>query len=102
MNGESANSFNEEVQLDGAKQVLGTAAEKANQVMVLTANTPGVNLREGPSILTKVIHKIMSDTIVIRINNLEGWTEVEIPSGQSKSKTIKGWIFNSYIGSIDE
>ena len=84
------------------KKVLGIEAVSKNQVVILTANTSGINLRQGPSTLTKILRKITADTIVNKINSLNGWTEIEIDNSSSKSASLRGWVKDDYIGSVNK
>ena len=85
------------------KEVLGTAVVNKNQVMILVGNnSTGINIRQGPSILTAILTSVKTNKIVTKINTLSGWTEIEMNSSSSKSATIKGWIKDDFIGSIEK
>jgi len=83
------------ININDPKDVLGDKTRK-NQVEIFVGDT-GVNLREGPSTLTKIITTLNSNTQGIKVNGSVGWVEVEIDSSRSASKKIKGWLKEDFV-----
>lgn len=82
----------EEVNLADEKSVLGAATMQNDATIV--ASTSGVNLREGPSTLTKVLKRLVKRTPAKVINEKEGWYQVEYSENDNLNK---GWIKQDFI-----
>lgn len=82
-----------ELQLSPTLSPTPTPITQKQMGIIKTDDNSPVNLRQMPSIKSKSIDKIKSQTMVEILGQKNGWTQIRIPS------LISGWIKSEFVSS---
>ena len=78
-------------------------AESSDKIMVIVpAGVRGVNVREKPSLDSKILTYFWVTTRTNRLGETDGWTKIEIEVEKEGKKYTEGWVSSQLVKEVKE